>query len=434
VIKKAKNFLGGVHPKPEKSLTRMKTIEPIGASDIVAISVAQHIGKPAIPVVSKGDKVLQGQLIAKADGFVSSNIHSSVSGEVLGIETKTFSNGSTYDCVVIKNDGLYTSTLLPDLTDRSLDGIRKRIFDAGIVGMGGAGFPTHVKLAPKVPVDTLIINAAECEPYITCDFRLMLENPEEVAKGIRIMAEVLNVKQIAIGIEVNKPEAIEIFSKFNDFDIYLLKAKYPMGSEKHLVYSCTGRKIAPKQLPSEVGVVVQNVATAYAVYEAVEKNKPLFERAVTVSGRAITEPKNLRVKLGTSYEHLLTYCGGVKANTAMLVSGGPMMGAALYSAESFTRKTDGGILVLAEGEAGFHSPTPCISCGKCAHACPMNLLPMLIDFYTLARDYEKAQIFGGVKNCISCGSCSFACPANRAILQSIVLCKQMLNKNDRMTK
>lgn len=425
--KKGKFFSRGVHVPDGKSLARDGAIEVFPSPEIAAISLCQHIGKPSEPVVGVGDYVKVGSLIGKKSGFVGANIYSSVSGTVTGIEKRRAANGATSDYVIVHSDGLDEKTELEPLADREPDTIKNRITEAGIVGMGGAGFPADVKLSPKTPVDTLIINAAECEPYLTCDFRLMVEKPDETAQGIRLIAKALGVKNVLIGIEKNKPEAIELFSKYDDIQPVVLKKAYPMGSEKHLIYCCTGRKVPVGKLPSDAGCVVQNVATAYAVYEAVEKNKPLYERVLTVSGDGTVVPKNLLVRNGTSFVALRQYCGE-KENVKMLVCGGPMMGSAMVSTDVYTTKTVSGFIMLTDKTAAADEPTPCINCGRCAEVCPMKLLPMQIDFYTQAGDYEKAAKIGGVRNCISCGCCAYVCPAKRALVQSITLCKSKLGK------
>ncbi len=426
-IRKGKRLSRGVHVCDMKHLTRDNPIEIMTPPEMVSICLAQHIGKPSECLVKQGDYVLQGQLIGKANGFVSANIYSSVSGEVLGLEKRPNILGVMQDCVLIKNDGNYSYMPLLPMESKEPEDIINRILEAGIVGMGGAGFPTFVKLSAKTKMDTVIINGAECEPYLTCDFRLMVEKTEELAAGIRLLAKAMKVSKVIIGIEDNKPEAIELFSKFDDIEVVRLKKMFPMGSEKHLIYSCTGRKVPTGKLPSEVGCAVFNIATAFATYEAVELNKPLFERVMTVSGKAIVHHKNLLVKNGTSFDSVIEFCGGTRDNLAMLVAGGPMMGVSLLSTNYYTRKSDSGLLCLDELEVDVNNPTPCITCGRCAAACPMKLLPMAIDFYTLSGDYDKAEKYGGVSSCINCGCCSYVCPANRALIQSITLCKQKLN-------
>lgn len=413
-----------------KFISKDCPISKLDAPEIVSIAVQQHIGKPAMPVVAVGDTVKCGQLIAKADGFVSANIYSSVSGSVIAIEKRANPRGGLDTHIVIKRDENAGDDYLKlePLKEKTKETIIARIAEAGIVGMGGAGFPTFIKLSPKTPVDTLIINAAECEPYLTCDYRLMIERTDQLVQGFRLIAKALGVNHIIVGVEKNKPDAVALFEKYDDLDVVLLRKRYPMGSEKHLIYCCTGRRVPPGKLPADAGCVVQNIATSYAVYEAVELDKPLFERVVTVSGQCVEHPANLMVRFGTSFDYILDKCGGIKGDIGMIIDGGPMMGATMLSTDYYTRKTDSGLLLLPKSEVSLKNPTPCISCGSCARVCPMHLMPMDIDFYTQAGDYAMAKERGGVLNCIECGSCAYVCPANRALVQSIQLCKQKLRE------
>lgn len=411
-----------------KTLSSGQPIQTIAAPDTVAICMRQHIGKPAECIVSAGDNVKAGQLIGRQCGPISANVFASVSGTVLAIQSRPDPRGGNSDYVVIQNDGLYETVSLAPIDPEDPAAIIERVQEAGIVGMGGAGFPTAVKLTPKTPVDVLVVNGAECEPYLTCDYRLMIERTEAVVDGIRLLAKALNVNTIVIGIESNKPDAIKLFEQFDDIQPILLKKRYPMGSEKHLIYCCTGRKVPIGKLPSDAGCVVQNISTAYAVHEAVRKGKPLYERIVTVSGGCVGTPRNLQVPFGVNFEYLLDLCKINKDDLAMLICGGPMMGTTLLSTDYHTRKTDSGLLALMPHEVSYSNPTPCINCGKCAKACPMHLMPMTIDFYTQADDYDSAAKLGGVMNCIECGSCAFACPAKRALVQSITLCKAKLRE------
>ena len=417
----------GVALADKKTASRDLPVEVLPAPDAVAVCMSQHIGKPAQPVVQPGDAVAQGQLIARADGPVSANIFSPVSGTVKALETRRDDRGASAQYVVIENDGQYTRAFLPPVTEKTKENILSRIREAGIVGLGGAAFPTYVKVTPKTPVDTLIINGAECEPYLTCDYRLMLEKYAELLRGIRYLATALGVEKIYVGIEKNKPDAIERFSAEEDVITVPLRERYPMGSEKHLIYSCTKRKVPCGKLPADVGCVVQNVATAYAVYEAVELGKPLFERVLTVSGGAVKDPKNLLVPNGTSFAYILDRCG-LEENCAMVVDGGPMMGVAVSDLNVVTKKATSGVLALTRKEIDGRLPTPCISCGRCARACPMHLMPMDIDFYTQNEDYEGARDRGGVLNCIECGSCAYVCPAKRPIVQSVRTAKAKLRE------
>jgi electron transport complex protein RnfC len=330
---------------------------------------------------------------------------------------------------MISNDGLDDKAFMEPLPDLDADHIKTRIKEAGIVGLGGAGFPTAVKVAPADPVDTLILKGAECEPYLTCDHRLMLEHTDEIADGARLLAKAINVSKIIIGIEANKPDAIATFEKFDDIQVVILKKQYPMGSEKHLIYVTTGRKVAPGKLPASAGVVVQNVATAFAVYEAVTLGKPLYERVLTVSGKAVKTPKNLLVRLGTPIQAIIDYCGGEAEAPAKAICGGPMTGVAMQNYDSYTHKTTSGVLLLTKEEAAAYEPTPCLNCGKCADVCPMHLMPMQTAFYAGAGDFEAAAKLGGTINCIECGACEYICPARRPLIQAIRKTKAYLRAN-----
>ena len=421
-IRKGKNYPYGIHVKDMKYLTRDSAIENMPLPDKVYISMSQHIGAPAIPVVAVGDTVKKGQLIGEASGAISANVFSSVSGKVVDITDIINGMGQKQKHIVIENNGLNEEVFFDEMPGFTQKDIVERIRLAGIVGLGGAGFPTAVKLSPKTQLDTLIINGAECEPYLNCDYRLMLERAEDVYKGIKYTAMALNIDKIIIGIEANKPEAIKIFSDYKDLDVVVLKKQYPMGSEKHLIYCSTGRKVPCGKMPFDVGVCVQNIKTMIAVYEAIEKNIPLTETVMTVSGLGIAQSKNLRVALGTSFNDIIEYCGGKSEDTVKLVAGGPMMGKALISLDQYARKTDSGLLVLKKGEANEATPTNCINCGKCSDNCPMRLIPALRDKKIQAGEYKGAQKLG-VLNCIECGSCAYNCPAKRPLVQSFNFAK-----------
>ncbi len=420
---KTKTFPRGTH-FDDRKWTNSSPIERMPVPQDVYIALSQHVGAPAKPVVEAGETVKEGQLIAEASGNVSANIFSSVSGQVVGIETRKNNQGVASSYVHIRCDGSEARQELSPMQDVTRQSIIARIREAGIVGMGGAGFPTAVKVEAE-HIDTLIINAAECEPYLTCDHRLMLEKTEEVVKGIKLLAVACGAERIVVGIEENKPDAIEKLSAFDGICVEVLKKKYPQGAEKQLIYATTGRVVPVKGLPKDVNVIVNNVATAYAVYEAVECNKPLYERVMTVSGFGVNQPKNLLVKVGTPYKDVLAYCGGVKEDAVKLIAGGPMMGVALKDDSGVTAKTDSGLLALQKGEASVSNPTACINCCKCAKVCPMNLMPMYIDFYALAGDVDGAVKYGA-ENCIECGCCAYVCPAKRAIVQSVKITKAKL--------
>lgn len=416
-------FSKGIHFADMKSLSMTKAIAPMAVVDNYFINTSQHIGAPAVPVVAAKDIVVEGQLIAKAASAVSANIYSPICGQVVDVVSRKNIDGVNNTYIHIAADKTKSGKmLLPDLKEITKQSILDRVKEAGIVGLGGAGFPTAIKLASDVAIDTLIINAAECEPYLTCDYRVLLEKSKEVCEGAKLAAKALGTSKIIFGIESNKMDIYEIFAKFEGIEVMLLKTKYPQGSEKQLIYACTGRKVAPKKLPKDVGVVVQNVQTVLAIYEAVKENKPLYERVLTVSGKGIKNTANLLVKVGTPYSNIIEYCGGVTEDAVKVVVGGPMTGHASTAAAESTSKTDGGILVLNSKEASLENPTPCIKCGRCVKACPMNLMPLYIDFYTLVGDTDNAVKYGAL-DCFECGSCAYVCPAKRQIVQCVKLTK-----------
>ena len=423
---KPSTFARGVHVPDMKGLSKDKPIETMPAPERVYVSLSQHIGKPALAVVSVGDKVDKGQLIGAADGFISANVFSSVSGTVEEIKPLTTHAGKAVH-IVIKNDFEERMQTLSEIDETDGKAICERVKEAGIVGLGGAGFPAFVKLSPKEPVDILLINGAECEPYLTCDYRIMIEQTREFVEGARLSATALGGAKIVVGIEENKPDAIEILSKYDDLNVVPLKKKYPQGSEKQLIFACTKRKVGLGKIPSSVGVCVLNVQTAKAVYNAVIKREGLFERVMTITGNGINEPKNLLVRNGTVYSEIIDYCGGLKASARKIVAGGPMMGKVVAGKVGYSRKADSGLLVLAEGEANELAPTACINCGRCARACPMNLMPMYIDLYTHTGEYKKADEYGA-SNCYECGTCAYVCPAKRDLVGSVQLCKKKLRE------
>ncbi len=445
---KGKYFFGGIHPKGCKELSCSSPIETMPVPEAVTVSVSQSFGRPAIPCVQVGQTVKEGEIIAKADGEISSNVFASVAGTVSEIKEGTGESGGKETFIVIKSaEGGEKFSFTP-LSSPTAEDIKARIFDCGIVGLGGAGFPTAVKVSPKKPVDTLIVNGAECEPYLTCDHRLMLEKTDEIARGARYAAKALGAQNIIIGIEANKPDAVKAFEPYEDIKVVILKKQYPMGGEKQLIYVTTGRKVKLGELPADCGVNVQNVGTLYAVCEAVELGKSLYERVVTVSGKGVKEPKNILARVGVSVKELIAYCGGeavltqnkknengettqeeVTASPKKIVMGGPMTGVALPSYDAYVRKTTSGILLLSEKEAAADEPTPCLNCGKCADVCPMHLMPMNTAFYSAAGDFEAAGKLGNVLSCIECGACEYVCPAKRPLIQAIRKTKAELRKN-----
>ena len=426
-----------------KDLTASVAIEQMPLVAEYFVSLSQHIGKPAEPVVAAGDVVVEGQLIAKASSFVSANIHSPVCGQVVGIVKRRNAQGATVDYVHIKPNGNTDKVTLKPLADPTPEQIIARVAEAGIVGMGGAGFPTAVKLQPKDPVDTLIINAAECEPYLNCDNRLMIERKQEFIEGVRLIAKAINVSNVYIGIEANKMEAYEALvsldgviadtkealanKKDGDIVVTLLKKKYPQGAEKTIIKACVNRDVPVGALPAAVGCIVDNVGTAYAVYDAVVNGRPLYRRLMTVTGRGVNTPKNIEVSVGTPLSAIVEFCNGLTDNTVKLVSGGPMMGFSLQNLDVATTKTDSGLLALTDKEASTVLPTPCINCGRCASVCPMKLMPMYIDFYATCGDTENAVKYGAA-NCFECGTCAYVCPAKRPIVQSVRLTKMKMKE------
>jgi len=431
VAKKGKTiFQPGIKIPDMKYLTEDHAIEKMPPPKTVYISMSQGAGAPAKPIVKVGDRVRKGQKIAEAQGLISSNVYSSVAGTVAGIQDIVNAMNTTVTFVIIENDFSEEEEFLPPIENLTRETIIERIREAGIVGLGGAGFPTAVKLSPPKPVEMLILNGAECEPYLTCDYRLMIEKSEEIAKGARYMAKALGVDKIKIGIEENKPKAIEIFRKMDGIEVVSLKKKYPQGSEKGLIYVCTKRKVPACKMPFDVGVVVQNVATAYAVYEAIEKDIPLYQRVLTITGKGVNNPKNLWIRIGTKTDEIIEFCSGLNKDGIKIIRGGPMMGKAMYQADGYAKKTDAGVVVLTQAETNTSKQSNCINCGRCAKACPMHLMPMKIDDYALTERYEMAGKFG-VMLCLECGCCSFVCPAKRSLVQSIVLCKQKLRAKER---
>lgn len=421
--------VGGIHP-PETKLTAGSRIELIPPPAVVAIPLSQHIGTPAVPVVAKGDKVLAGQVIAKSDGFVSTNIHSSVSGIVSKIDATTDTSGYKQNSVIIEVKGdewvstADRSSVVMQEISLTGDEIIERCLESGIVGLGGATFPTHIKL--KVPhgkkCDILIINGAECEPYLTSDHSLMLERGAEIIVGIRAMMKALNVDRAIIGIENNKPDAIEnLRSQINGSTgivVTPLKVKYPQGGEKQLIKALINREVPSGRLPVDVGAVVQNVGTAFAVYEAVQKNKPLIERVVTVTGSNLSKPGNYLVRIGTMVTKLIEAAGGLPDDTGKILNGGPMMGKAIPVTEIPVTKGTSGIVVLPSTLAARRKSQPCIRCGKCISACAMNLEPYLLMAMSERGLFERAGK-ERITDCMECGSCSYTCPAGRPLLDYI---------------
>ncbi len=424
---------GGVHP-PENKITAESPIKSLPLPEQVIIPVSQHIGAPAIPLVEKGDTVKAGQIIARSQGFVSTNIHSSVSGTVLKIDKVIDTSGYKQTCIIINTDGdnweegIDISKEIKREISLSPEEIISKCVENGIVGMGGATFPSHVKLSipPGKKCDVLIINGVECEPYLTSDHRIMLERGEEMLVGVKILMKALGVVRAMIGIENNKPDAIahlsELAAGFEGISVHPLRVKYPQGGEKQLIKALINREVPSGGLPIDVGTVVHNVGTAFAVYEAVQKNKPLVERVVTVTGKYLSNPANFQVRIGTPAAKLVEEAGGLPDNTGKIVNGGPMMGKAINTLDIPVSKGTSGIILFAEEEAKRKEINPCIRCGKCIAACALGLEPYLLMTLSEKSMFDRAES-ERIMDCMECGSCSYICPAQRPLLDYIRLGK-----------
>ncbi len=425
--------IGGVHPA-ENKLSAGSPISEAALPKQAVFSMFQHIGASAKPVVQKGDVVKVGTLLAEAGGFVSAPVYSSVSGKVNKIDAVLDASGTRRMAVIIDVEGddweesIDRSKDLVRLSDRpDLDSktIVEKIKNAGIVGLGGATFPCHVKLTPPPgnKAECVIINAVECEPYLTADHRLMLEHADEILVGVDLIMKAVNVTKGYIGIENNKPDAIKLMTEkaslYPNIEVVPLKVKYPQGGEKQLIDAVIGRQVpAPPAIPISVGAVVQNVGTAFAIYEAVMKNKPLIDRIITVTGKSVKNPSNLLARLGTPFQQLIDECGGLPEDTGKIIGGGPMMGKALLSLDVPMTKGSSGLLIMNEKEARRNEPQPCIRCAKCVSACPMGLEPFLLSKAAALEEWEMAEK-NDVVSCIECGSCQFTCPSKRPLLDMI---------------
>lgn len=418
-------FKGGVHPYDGKGLSKDVPVREILPKDEVVIPVSQHIGAPATPVVEIGDRVLKGQLIAEASGFISANIHSSVSGNVKKIEQRLVTSGNKVLSIIIENDNKYEEfdyEAMPQPWTKEY--IREAVKDCGVVGLGGACFPTNVKLTPKDEdsIDYVIVNAAECEPYITSDYRRLLEQPQEVIEGLKIILQLFDNAKGVIAVENNKQDVIDMLEELtaeeDRISIATLKTKYPQGSERHIIYAVTKRAINSSMLPADAGCIVDNVDTVYNVYNAVKYHKPLTERIVTVSGDGIAKPCNLLVPFGTSHAQLVEEAGGIDENVEKVLSGGPMMGQALFSLDVPVIKGSSALLAFKKDEIAHATMTNCLNCGKCAQVCPEGLVCAKLAQAANADDMEAFIKMHGME-CIECGTCNFNCPANRNITQSV---------------
>ena len=430
--------IGGIHP-PENKLSRNKAIENIPLPKQVIVFLSQHLGVPAVPVVQKGDEVKVGTLLAKSGSFVSANTHSPVSGKILKIDSTPDVGGYKRPAAFIEVEG----DIWEDFIDRtdvlktectlSPKEITEKIAEAGIVGMGGATFPTQVKLSPPpgMKAEVLIINAVECEPYLTSDHALMLEKGEEIMLGISFLMKAAGVEKTIIGIENNKKDAIELFRNlsrsYSGIKVEPLKVQYPQGGEKQLIDALINRQVPSGGLPVAVGAIVQNVATAFAVYEAVQKNKPLIERVVTITGKKMAKPCNVRVRIGTPASELINFAGGLPDDTAKIINGGPMMGKALINTEIPIGKGSSGILLMPSFETQRKEMRNCIRCAKCVSVCPMKLIPSQMMNAAQFNEWELMAEMS-VTNCMECGSCSYVCPANRPILDYVRLGKSVVMK------
>jgi electron transport complex protein RnfC len=434
VTKSAFKFHGGVHPPYRKELARDKAIERMPMPGELVISMAQHLGAPAKCLVKSGDHVDKGQLIGEKNGFISVAVRASASGTVKAVEKRLGASGSMADAVVLVPDAEQPGPQVfepMDWKSASREELLKRVEDAGICGMGGAGFPTAVKLNPPPGkrCEYLILNGAECEPYLTADFRVMLESAGKIRTGVEIMRKSLGGSAVRIAVEANKPEAIKALEEaFADIEgnveIVVLPVLYPQGSEKHQIYATVGRIVPePPALPIDVGCVVENVGTVAAIADAVERGIPLIERVTTVSGDAVAEPKNILAPTGTRYSDLVAFAGGTKTTPAKVISGGTMMGFAVPSLDLATTKTTSGLLLLSKKYVFQYSDSPCINCGRCLRACPMNLNPAEISKAVESGDIASAEA-AHVMSCIECGACTFGCPAMRPLVQ---LCRRAKN-------
>ncbi len=438
---KKKTFSGGVHPPEFKKLAEDRAIEKLLPPDSVVIPLQQHLGAPSEAIVEVGDTVKIGDKVGEAKGFVSVPCHAPVSGTVKAIEERLHPLGGKSKAVVIENDGQenYGADFEVDThyLDLSAEHMRERICNAGLVGMGGAAFPTHVKLSPPAekPIDTFILNGAECEPYLTSDHRLMLEHAEEILAGVQIIVKILGCKNCYIGIEKNKPDAIEVMKKAvksggYSYSVLGFNVKYPQGAEKQLIKATVNREVPRSGLPMDVGCLVQNVGTAKAVYEAVSSQRPFIERVVTVSGSGIKNPKNLLVRLGTSLARLFEHCGGTTDSVGKIIMGGPMMGISQFSEEVPVIKGTSGIVLLSKRESRLAKPNNCIACARCVDSCPMGLMPTHIANFITHERFLEAKDYG-VLDCIECGCCAYICPAKLPLVHTIKYGKNEVYKMER---
>lgn len=427
-------FKGGVHPYDGKDLAKDQPIRRIKPKEILVYPLSQHIGAPASPIVAVGDTVLRGQKIAEAGGFVSAPVFASVSGTVKAIEPRHVATGDLVNSIIIENDGEMKETDfhgVEDVASLSKEQIIEKVKEAGVVGMGGAGFPTHVKLSPKEPdkIEFIIANCAECEPYLTADYRRMLENPEELIGGMKIVLRLFDHAKGILGVEDNKPDCIQKLKELTKdeerIEVMPLKTKYPQGGERQLIYATTGRSINSKMLPADAGCIVDNVETLVAINRAVKEGKPVMDRIFTVTGDAVANPGNFEYCIGMSYAEILEEAGGFKENPEKMISGGPMMGFAVFSLEIPTTKTSSSLLCLKKDDVSASEVTACINCGRCVSVCPEQIVPSRLAKMSQFHDSESFEKWNGME-CIECGSCSYICPAKRPLAQYIKTMKKQI--------
>ena len=427
-------FKGGVHPYDGKDLAKDQPIRRIKPKEILVYPLSQHIGAPASPIVAVGDTVLRGQKIAETGGFVSAPVFASVSGTVKAIEPRHVATGDLVNSIIIENDGEMKETDfhgVEDVASLSKEQIIEKVKEAGVVGMGGAGFPTHVKLSPKEPdkIEFIIANCAECEPYLTADYRRMLENPEELIGGMKIVLRLFDHAKGILGVEDNKPDCIQKLKELTKdeerIEVMPLKTKYPQGGERQLIYATTGRAINSKMLPADAGCIVDNVETLVAINRAVKEGKPVMDRIFTVTGDAVANPGNFEYCIGMSYAEILEEAGGFKENPEKMISGGPMMGFAVFSLEIPTTKTSSSLLCLKKDDVSASEVTACINCGRCVSVCPEQIVPSRLAKMSQFHDSESFEKWNGME-CIECGSCSYICPAHRPLAQYIKTMKKQI--------
>ena len=427
-------FKGGVHPYDGKDLAKDQPIRRIKPKEILVYPLSQHIGAPASPIVAVGDTVLRGQKIAEAGGFVSAPVFASVSGTVKAIEPRHVATGDLVNSIIIENDGEMKETDfhgVEDVASLSKEQIIEKVKEAGVVGMGGAGFPTHVKLSPKEPdkIEFIIANCAECEPYLTADYRRLLENPEELIGGMKIVLRLFDHAKGILGVEDNKPDCIQKLKELTKdeerIEVMPLKTKYPQGGERQLIYATTGRSINSKMLPADAGCIVDNVETLVAINRAVKEGKPVMDRIFTVTGDAVANPGNFEYCIGMSYAEILEEAGGFKEDPEKMISGGPMMGFAVFSLEIPTTKTSSSLLCFKKDDVSASEVTACINCGRCVSVCPEQIVPSRLAKMSQFHDSESFERWNGME-CIECGSCSYICPAKRPLAQYIKTMKKQI--------